>query len=238
MIDSLLTAAQALRNAEVPIVLIIVGALFLALVGRFGAYVELPRERHRLVGGIGSFFLVFGVVVAVLPTKVTNPSLERITVRTNQIEEDSEKDGEEKETGPAPPPINIAANEVEPNDYIYSPNLIKIGQNVRGNIKRGEVDWFEFDTIGVNFLDISAIIRSDSREKSINFIILDDNEKEIIKIKGNGGSDYKNHKLEKDKINSAYVEVDNPQFALHGFNSCKENCWYEILINQVSSSKD
>ena len=147
LLDSLITVSRVLHNADVPLVLIVVGSLFLllALVGRVGAYVEVPKERHRLVGGIGSLFLLAGigtvVVAAQSPEGKNSPSQDSVD------SQDGSEGGAEVSTTQLPiVPAVIVADEVEPNDHIYTSNIMKIKQNVRGNIKQGDVDWFQFES--------------------------------------------------------------------------------------------
>ena len=60
---------QALQNTPVPNLLVIAGfiLLLLAFAGKFGAFIELPKERQKLAGIIGSLLLIFGVGLFMVP---------------------------------------------------------------------------------------------------------------------------------------------------------------------------
>jgi hypothetical protein len=68
----ILETLQALQDTPVPNLLIIGGVifLFLAFVGRFGAYIELPRRRQRWAGIVGALLLVFGIVLFMVPSEL------------------------------------------------------------------------------------------------------------------------------------------------------------------------
>ncbi|MEM6386790.1 MAG: hypothetical protein AAF718_11205 [Pseudomonadota bacterium] len=60
---------QALADTSIPTIVTVSGValLFLALVGKFGTYVEIPAKRQNLAAGFGAALLLVGVSLHLLP---------------------------------------------------------------------------------------------------------------------------------------------------------------------------
>jgi hypothetical protein len=67
--NDVLVTLQSLATTQLPNLLVIGGVIFLllAFVGRFGAFVELPRRRQMWAGIVGTLLLVFGMGLFVVP---------------------------------------------------------------------------------------------------------------------------------------------------------------------------
>jgi|GEM_PF-4037541 len=67
--STILETLQALQNSPVPNLLVIAGCIFifLAFVGRFGAFVELPPQRQKMGGILGAVLLMIGIGLFVVP---------------------------------------------------------------------------------------------------------------------------------------------------------------------------
>ena len=77
---------DAINNTPVPNLLIIFGGLllFLAFVGKFGTYVELPPARQRSAGLLGIALLLSGTVLAILPNLAFIPSPNSSSIEPEQ----------------------------------------------------------------------------------------------------------------------------------------------------------
>lgn len=71
-----LDVLQVLQETPVPNLLVIVGFLLisLAFVGKFGAFVELPKERQKWAGVIGALLLISGIGLFILPVSRPVPA--------------------------------------------------------------------------------------------------------------------------------------------------------------------
>ena len=82
---------QMLQETSVPNLLVIVGFLFIFLgfVGKFGAFVELPKERQKWAIVIGILFLFFGIILFILPPsdEVSPAPTDTPIVSTKVVEE-------------------------------------------------------------------------------------------------------------------------------------------------------
>ena len=72
----ILETLQALQNTPVPNLLVIAGfiLLLLAFVGRIGAIIDLPKERQKWAGIIGTLLLVFGIGLFMVPDSTPTPT--------------------------------------------------------------------------------------------------------------------------------------------------------------------
>lgn len=66
---------QALQDTPVPNLLVIAGLilLFLAFIGKFGTYVEVPEGRQKWAGGLGVLFFIFGIGLFLVPALRSDP---------------------------------------------------------------------------------------------------------------------------------------------------------------------
>jgi hypothetical protein len=87
---------DAINDTPVPNLLIVFGGapMFLAFVGRFGTYVELPLSRQKTAGAVGGALLLAGIAITIIPVLHLPPSSDPLT-------------------GPAPAPTPAAGPHVQ-----------------------------------------------------------------------------------------------------------------------------
>jgi hypothetical protein len=103
----ILDTLQALQHTPVPNLLVIGGfiLLFLAFVGRFGAFVDLPQSRQKWAGMIGAVLLILGVGLFILPASPPSTTAQATPLPPTNT-------STEANTVPSPPtgtPTNTAA---------------------------------------------------------------------------------------------------------------------------------
>jgi hypothetical protein len=73
-----------LKDTPVPVVMVASGIIFLllALAGGFSGSIDIPIQRQKWAGFIGSLFLIIGIALYILPTPFTLPTTGVITTST------------------------------------------------------------------------------------------------------------------------------------------------------------